>query len=104
MAQPRLPFLVALNLHDLSRLTNDPVSHDPKWRVVPTNIPSDIPKFEGKSGEDPHEHVTNFHLWCSSNLLNHDSVRLRLFQHTLTGPVAKWYIEFLGSHITHSMI
>ena len=28
LAQPRLPFLATLNLPDLSRLTNDPVSHD----------------------------------------------------------------------------
>ena len=33
------------------------------------------------------------HLWCSSNSLHDDSIRLRLFQPTLTGPAAKWYIE-----------
>ena len=94
MTQPRLPFLATLNLLDLSKLTNDPVAHDPMWPVVPTKLPLDIPKFEGKNGEDPGEHVTTFHLWCSSNSLNHDSVLLHLFQHTLTGPAAKWYIEF----------
>ena len=52
-----------------------------------------LPKFEGKPGEDLSEHVTTFHLWCSSNSLDQDSIRLRLFQHTLTGPTAKWYIE-----------
>ena len=56
-------------------------------------MPSDIPKFEGKVGEDPGAHATTFHLWCSSNSLNEDSVRLRLFQRTLTGTAAKWYIE-----------
>ena len=84
--QPRLPFLVTLNLPHLSRLTNDPVSHDPTWPAIPTKIHSDIPKFEGKPGEYPSEHVTTFHLWCSSNSLNNDSIRLRLFQRTLTGP------------------
>ena len=44
---PRLPFLVTLNIHDLSRLMNDPVAHDPAWPAVPTKLPSDIPKFEG---------------------------------------------------------
>ena len=83
MAQPRLPFLAMLNFPDLSRLTNDTVSHDPTWLVVPSKLPSDIPKFEGKTGEDPREHVTNFHLWFSLNSLNHDSVHLRLFQCTL---------------------
>ena len=34
-----------------------------------------------------------FHLWCSSNSLMDDYVHLRLFQHTLTGTAAKWYIE-----------
>lgn len=34
-----------------------------------------------------------FHLWCSSNILNYDSIRLHLFQRTLTSLVAKWYIE-----------
>ena len=66
MAQPRLPFLATLKFLDLSRLTNDMVSHDLTWSFVPTKIPLEIPKFEGKSGEDPGEHVTTFHLWCSS--------------------------------------
>ena len=76
MEQPRLPFLAMLNQSNLSRLSNAPVYHDPTWTVVISKIPSDIPKFKGKSGEDPSENVTTFHLWCSSNSLNHDSVRL----------------------------
>ena len=82
-----------LNLPDLSRLMNDAVSHDSAWIAIPNKIPSDIPKFEGKVGEDLSEHVTTFHLWCSSNSLHEDSTRLRLFQRTLTGPTTKWYIE-----------
>ena len=91
--QPRLPFLATLNLPDLLRLTNDPVSYDLAWPAVPTKLPSDIPKFDGKPGEDPSEHVTTFHLWCSSNSLHEYSIRLRLFQCTLTRLAAKWYIE-----------
>ena len=60
--------------------------------MVPTKIPMDIPKFEGKSGEDPGEHITTFHIWCSLNSLNDDSFCLRLFQCTLIGPATKWYI------------
>ena len=93
MAQPAIPFLATLYFPDISKSTNDHVSHDSMWRVVPAKLPSNIPKFEGKSGEDPREHVTTFHLWSSSNSLNHDYVRLRLFQHTLMGPAVKWYIE-----------
>ena len=82
MEQPRIPYLATLKLPNLLRLTNDLVSHDPTWPIVPTKIPLDIPKFKGKIGEDLGEHVTNFHLWCSSNSLNHDYIWLRLFQCT----------------------
>ena len=76
MVQPRLPFLDTLNFLDLSKLTNDPVSHDPMCLVVPTKLPLDILKFKGKNGEDPGEHVTTFHLWFYTNSLNHDSIHL----------------------------
>ena len=75
---------------------NNPVSHDPAWTTIPTKLPSDIPKFKGKANEDLGEHVTTFHLWCFSNYIHDDSICLRLFQHTLTGPAEKWYIELLG--------
>jgi hypothetical protein len=93
MSQLRLPFLATLNLPYLSTLMNDPVNHDPTWHPVPTKHLSDILKFEGKNGEDPGDHVTTFHLWCSSNSLNDDSIRLRLFQRILIEVAAKWYIE-----------
>jgi hypothetical protein len=105
MQQPRLPFLETLNFPYLSKLMNDPVCHDPNWPPVPTKLPSDIPKFEGKVGEDPSDHVTTFHLWCSSNSLNDDSIHLHLFQHTLTRVIAKWYIELKGEsyHTFHDL-
>jgi hypothetical protein len=93
MPQPHLPFLATLNLPDLFKLMNDLVSHDFAWPPVPTRIPLDILKFEGKNGEDPGDHVTTFHLWCSSNSLNENSIRLRLFQCTPIWVTAKWYIE-----------
>jgi hypothetical protein len=58
-----------------------------------TNFPSNIPKFKAKPNEDPGDHVTTFHHWCSSNSLKYDSVQLRLFQRTLIGSAVKWYIE-----------
>jgi hypothetical protein len=85
--QPKLPFLATLHFPDLSRLLNDPICHDPRWPPMPTKFPSDIPKFEGKPNEDPGDHVTTFHLWCSSNSLRDDSIQLHLFQHTLIGSV-----------------
>jgi hypothetical protein len=103
MSQPRLPFLATLNLPNLSKLMNDLVIHDPIWPPFHTNLPLDISKFEGKNGEDPGDHVTTFHLWCSSNSLNDDSIRLRLFQCTLIRVAAKWYIELpMGSYGTFS--
>jgi hypothetical protein len=89
----QLPFLATLDLPDFSRILNDPIRHSPQWPAIPAKLPSDILKFDGKAREDPNNHVMNFHLWCSSNSLMDDSIRLRIFQRTLTGVVAKWYIE-----------
>jgi hypothetical protein len=72
--QPKLPFLATLHLLDLTRLLNDPICHDPRQSPMWTKLPSDIPKFEANPNEDPGDHVTTFHLWCSSNSLKNDSV------------------------------
>ena len=89
----KIPFLATLNLLDLSKLINDLIKHSPAWPPIPTKLPSDIPKFEGKANEYPNTHIMTFHLWCSSNSLMDDNVRLRLFQRTLMGATAKRYIE-----------
>ena len=67
--------------------------HNVACSPVPIELTSHIPKFEGKTGEDPGAHITTFHLWCSSNSLNDESIQLRIFQRTLTHVVAKWYKE-----------
>jgi hypothetical protein len=72
----QMPYLASLNILDLTKLTNDPILHDPTWPTMPTKLPSDIPKFEGKAGDDPTNHVMTFHLWCSSNSIMDDSIRL----------------------------
>jgi hypothetical protein len=89
----QLPFLATLDFPDLSRILNDPIHHSPQWPAILAKLPSDIPKFDGNVGEDPNNHIMTFHLWCSSNSLMDESIRLRLFQRTLTGSAAKWYIE-----------
>jgi hypothetical protein len=99
MSQPHIPFLAMLNILYLSKLMDDSVSHDPTWPPIPTKIPLDIPKFEGNNGEDHGDHVITFHCLCSLNSLNHDSIRLRLFQHTLIGVSSQWYIELPRGHI-----
>jgi hypothetical protein len=88
-----IPYLASLNIPDLRKLINDSILHDPTWPAMPTKLPSDIPKYEGKAGDDPANHVMAFHLWCSSNNIMDDSIQLQLFQHTLTGPSAKWYVD-----------
>ena len=90
---PKILFLATLNLPDLSKLINDPIRHWPTWLPIPTKSPSDIPKFEGKVNEDPNTHIMTFNLWCSSNSLMDDNIRLRLFQRNLIGVAAKWYIK-----------
>ena len=85
--------LVALDSHNLSKLINDPIQHNPSWPPIPVKLPLDIPKFIGNPGEDPRNHVMTFHLCCSSISLMDDFVQLRLFQRTLTGMAVKWYIE-----------
>ena len=52
-----------------------PISYSPWWPMISQKIPSEIPKFNENLGEDPSTHVINYHLWCSSNSLNDDSIR-----------------------------
>ena len=88
-----LPFMARLNLPDFPQLKNVPIHHKTFWPPMPTKLPSGIPKFEGKAEECPQNNIMTFHLWCSSNNIVDDSIRIRLFQCTLTGATAKWYIE-----------
>ena len=89
----QLSFLETLDFPDLSKLINEPIRYNPSWPPILVNLPSNIPKFDQKKGYGLKNHVMTFHLWCSSNSLMDDSVRLRIFQRTLTGIAAKWYIE-----------
>jgi hypothetical protein len=92
-APTKLPFLATLELPDLSKLMNDPIRHHFAWPLVPVKIPTDIPKFIGKTGEHPANYITTYHLWCVSNSFLDDLVKLWLFTRTLTSNVAKWFIE-----------
>ena len=58
----QLPFIATLDLPDLSRLMNDPIFYLPYWSSMPNKLPNDILKFEGKSGEDPSNHIMTYHL------------------------------------------
>ena len=48
----QLPFIATLDFPDLLCLTNDPINYLPFWLPMPNKLPSEIPKFEGKPGED----------------------------------------------------
>ena len=85
----KIPFMACLNLPDLAWLTNDPIHHQTFWPPMPTKLPLGIPKFEGKERECPQNPIMMFHIWCSSNNIIDDSIKLRLFQHALTNVAAK---------------
>ena len=74
-------------------MIKDRIRHSPAWPPIPTKLPSDIPKFEGKVNEYPKMNIMTFLLWCSLNSLMENNIRLSLFQRTLMGVAAKWYIE-----------
>ena len=61
LARPRLTLMETLNFPDLLKLMNNPMHHNPAWSSVPIKLYFGIPKFEGKTGEDPSDHVTMFH-------------------------------------------
>lgn len=69
-----LPFLATLDIPNLYKLTNDPIYHNLQWSPIPHKIPIDIPKFDGKQGEDPGTHITTYHIWSVSNSMVDDSV------------------------------
>jgi hypothetical protein len=54
---PSLPYFASLNIPDLTKLTTDPILHGVALPNMPTKLPLDIPKFEGKPGEDPANHI-----------------------------------------------
>jgi hypothetical protein len=99
--QPKLPFLAMLRFLDLSSFLKFPICHDPYWPPMLIKFPSDILKFKGKPGEDIGDHVTTFHLWFLSNLLQDDSIQSCLFQRTLIGGATKWYIELDSSRYSY---
>jgi hypothetical protein len=73
----------------------------PHGLQCPPNYLWTYQSLKERVGDDHANHVMEFHLWCSSNIIMDDSIRLQLFQRTLTGPLAKWYVEEKsGSHTT----
>jgi hypothetical protein len=44
----QFPFLSTLDLPNFSIVLNDPILHSPHWLVIPSKLPSNIPKFDDK--------------------------------------------------------
>jgi hypothetical protein len=90
------PFLATLDLPDLSwlKMTLFPMTHH--GHLCHPSYPQTFLSLTENPGEDPSTHIMTYHLWCSSNSLMDDSVRLHLFQRSLTKAATKWYIELKG--------
>jgi len=88
-----LTFLATLESPDLSKLTRNPIMHHPTFLLVLVKILTDILKFEGKMGDDPTSHINTYHLWCVSNSMLDDSIKLCLFPCTFINNETKWFIE-----------
>ena len=88
---------MTLELPYLSKLMNNPIQDYFAWPPVTLKIPTDIPKFDGKIGEDSTNHITTYHLWCVSNSFLDDSIKLWLFPRTPTKNATKWFIELLAT-------
>ena len=79
LSQTKLSFLETFNLRDITKMTKNLVMHNLCCPLVPTKLLYDISKFEGKTRDDPTTHILTFRLWCSSNSLMGDGIRLRIF-------------------------
>jgi hypothetical protein len=97
--------MASLNIIDLTKLTNDHILHDATWSNMLTKLPLDTPMFDGKPSKDRANHVMIFYLWCASKNITNNSICLQLFQRTLTGHSAKWYMEEKArSHATFTSL
>ena len=96
---PHLPYMDGLNYPYFRKVINDTIAHDPTWLVMPTKVPSNIPKFKSHVREDPSNQIMPFYLCHSSNNIIEYSVQLCLFQWALMGPSTKWYVnEPIGTY------
>ena len=48
-----LSFIGSIKIPNMAWLTNEPIRHDPNFPPILTNLPLDIPKFEGKVKKIP---------------------------------------------------
>ncbi|KAF1895753.1 hypothetical protein Lal_00037869 [Lupinus albus] len=71
--------------------------------VLKTRLIHLLPKFNGLVGEDPHKHLKEFHIVCStmkSHDVQEDHNCLKAFPHSLEGPAKDWLYYLAPRSIT----
>nr|KYP32798.1 hypothetical protein KK1_046423 [Cajanus cajan] len=70
--------------------------------VLKTGLIHLLPKFHGHTGKDPHKHLKEFHIVCSTMKppdVQEDHIYLKAFPHSLEG-VAKDWLYYLAPRTT----
>ncbi|RDX91877.1 hypothetical protein CR513_26077, partial [Mucuna pruriens] len=64
-----------------------------------------LPKFHGLVGEDPHKHLKEFHVVCSTMRLwgiEEDYIKMKAFPFSLDGAAKDWFtLQHLGRYEAH---
>ncbi|KAF1885872.1 hypothetical protein Lal_00032244 [Lupinus albus] len=71
--------------------------------VLKTGLIHLLPKFNGLAGQDPHKHLKEFHIVCSTmkpHDVMEDHICLKAFPHSLEGPAKDWLYYLAPGSIT----
>uniref|UniRef100_A0A151UE40 Retrotransposon gag domain-containing protein n=1 Tax=Cajanus cajan TaxID=3821 RepID=A0A151UE40_CAJCA len=71
--------------------------------VLKTGLIHLLPKFHGQAGEDPHKHLKEFHIFCSTmkpHDVQEDHIYLEAFPHSLEGVSKDWLYYLAPRSIT----
>ncbi|XP_020209430.1 uncharacterized protein LOC109794391, partial [Cajanus cajan] len=71
--------------------------------VLKTGLIHLLPKFHGHAGEDPHKHLKEFHIVCSTMKppdVQEDHIYLKAFPHSLEGVAKDWLYYLAPRSIT----
>nr|KYP43147.1 hypothetical protein KK1_035436 [Cajanus cajan] len=71
--------------------------------VLKTGLIHFLPKFHGHTGEDPHKHLKEFHIVCSTMKppdVQEDHIYLKAFPHSLEGLAKDWLYYLASRSIT----
>nr|KYP43851.1 hypothetical protein KK1_034670 [Cajanus cajan] len=71
--------------------------------VLKTGLIHLLPKFHGHAGQDPHKHLKEFHIGCSTMKppdVQEDHIYLKEFPHSLEGFAKDWLYYLAPKSIT----